>query len=101
MDKKRVKSYLKDIIAFYEHKIDNDECSLEEMVSIAEAVGKSIDVRGTISEFAEFYGQSESNVRNVINRRPIPPGERPERKMTYRFGWFASMVPSSWKRKTQ
>lgn len=99
MDKSKVKRYLKDVLSFMEYKIDHDECSLDEMVSIAEAISKSLDVRGTIKDMSEFYGQSESNVRNVLNRRPMP--EKPVRQVTYRFGWFASMVPSSWRKRTQ
>lgn len=99
MGEEEVKEHLLDVVSFLGYKIKNDECSVEEMVSMSEAIAKSMNVRGTIKDFSRYYGQSESNVRNVLNRRPMP--EKPVRQVTYRFGWFASMVPSSWRKRTQ
>lgn len=102
MDEKGAKRIIEDGLEFYLFKLRRDECSVEEIKAVADIIARDLDARGTIKEFADFYGQSESNVRNVINRRYIPEEEKPERNtVTYRFGWFASMVPSSWRRKTQ
>lgn len=97
MDKKTAKRIIIDTLKFYLYKMEKDDCDMEDIVAVAEALGKDVNVRGTIKEFAEFYGQSESNIRNVIARRPQPKSEAPQRKVTYRFGWFSSLVPSSWK----
>lgn len=78
---------------------DESECSMEEIESIAKIASRELDARGTISDFAKFYGQSESNVKNVIGRRFIPKDERPKRQVTYRLGWFDRMKPKSWERK--
>lgn len=93
-----MKKAILEILDFCRYKVVNDKCTPEELKSFYDIATKELDIRGSVSDLAEFYGQSRSNVSNVISRRYIPGKEKPKRQVTYRFGWFASIMPESWKR---
>ena len=69
------------------------------MKRIHDIASKELHVQATVDDIAEFYGQSRSNVSNVLSRRPIPKSKRPQRRVMYDLGWFATLVPESWRRK--
>lgn len=89
--------FLIEALEYFKYQIKSGKCTMDEIESIASFISKELDARGTIKDFAEFYGQSESNVRNVISRRPIPSCQKPRRQVTYGLGWFSSQVPNSWR----
>lgn len=55
-----------------------------------------MEVHGTISDLAKFYGVSESNIRATIARKLIA---KPKRKLLYPFHKFAKVIPEKWRKK--
>lgn len=88
---------LVELLDYMKFQLLSGACTKEEIDSMARTLSRELNVRGSIRDFAEFYGQSESNVRNVISRRPVPESQKPKRQVTYRLGWFSTLIPNSWK----
>lgn len=93
MQKNFTKNFLLDVISFLEYKINNDELTMEELQEVAHIVADTLNLRGTIDDFAKFYGQSRSNVSMVINRKVT---DKPKRRVYYSFSEFRRKVPKSW-----
>lgn len=79
-------------------RLRNGECTEEELESAYREAVTHIDVRGTCDDFARFYGQPKTNIRNVLSRRYIPETQKPRRSVTYNFRWFDSIIPKSWRK---
>ena len=94
-----MKHILLNILDFLRYKVDNDQCTPEELRKFSDIATKELNTSATIDELSEFYGQSRSNVSNVISRRPIPKDKKPKRRIYYNFAWFNSIIPDSWKQK--
>ena len=90
-----IKGVLLEFLKFAEYQVENDRCSLEQMKSLCEVIMRDIKVMATIDDIAGFYGQSSSNVRNVLARRIIPKGDK-ERRVMYNFTRFVKMMPEKW-----
>ena len=93
-----MKHILLNILDFLRYKVDNDQCTAEEIRKFSDIATKELNTSATIDELSDFYGQSRSNVSNVISRRPIPKDKKPKRRIYYNFAWFSSIIPDSWKR---
>ena len=93
-----IKRELLEILDFERDKILKDRCTSDELKSVHRILSECLQSEATVSELAEYFGQSEANIRNVISRRYIPPADRPKRRVYYRFSWFASLVPKSWRK---
>lgn len=93
-----MKHILLNILDFLRYKVDNDQCTAEELRKFSDITTKELNTSATIDELSDFYGQSRSNVSNVISRRPIPKDKKPKRRVYYNFAWFSSIIPDSWKR---
>lgn len=87
------KKYVSDVLDYLKWQVENNRCSISEIESISKVISKEVNAMGTISDFAEFYGKSEANVRNVISRSYIP---KPERKVMRNFAIFAKLIPKGW-----
>lgn len=94
-----MKHILLNILDFLRYKVDNDQCTAEELRKFSDIATKELNTSATIDELSDFYGQSRSNVSNVISRRPIPKDKKPKRRIYYNFAWFSSIIPDSWKQK--
>lgn len=94
-----MKKFVLDIIDYIRGEVVNDKCTPEQLQRIADFGKQELHVQGTIEDIAKFYGQSRSNVSNIISRRPLPKDKRPQRRVLYDVGWFASLVPESWRKK--
>lgn len=95
MEKKEfIKKQLCDIADFMKWQVQNGKCTEEEMRSIYGEIIKNVDIDATIEDIAQHYGQSESNVRNVISRKMA---KKPKRKVLYNFAAFLHIIPKSWK----
>lgn len=90
------KSILKEILSYYIYKVDCDLCTPEEIESVSKLLQENMEVYGSISDLAKFYGVSEQNVRTTINRKLIA---KPIRKVLYPFHLFRKVVPEKWKKK--
>ena len=93
-----MKEVILNILDFLRYKVDTNQCTPEELRRISEIATKELNTIATIDELADFYGQSNSNIRNVINRRPIPKEKKPKRRVYYNFAWFNSIIPESWRK---
>ena len=92
-----IKRIILNILDYLRYQVENDKCTSEELKSILEMVSESMEISATIKDMAEFYGQSESNVSNVISRRPIPKSQKPKRRVYYNLAFFSKLIPKSWK----
>lgn len=90
------KKYLIETLDYYKKRIQNDSCTMEEINSAAKAIESNMEIHGTISDFANFYGVSESNVRANIARKLFA---KPKRVLLYPFHKFMKIVPESWTSK--
>lgn len=90
------KTYLTEILDYYKYKLDNNLCTMEEMNSLAKTIQENMEIQGTISDFAQFYNQSESSIRATISRKLLA---KPKRKVFYPFHTFARIVPDKWHKK--
>ena len=90
-----IKRIILNILDYLRYQVENDKCTSEELKSILEMVSESMEISATIKDMAEFYGQSESNVSNVISRRPIPKSQKPKRRVYYNLAFFSKIIPKS------
>ena len=94
-----IKRVILNILDYLRYQVENDKCTSDELKSILEMVSESMEISATIKDMAEFYGQSESNVSNVISRRPIPKSQKPKRRVYYNLAFFSKIIPKSWSEK--
>lgn len=93
-----IKKLLIDTLRYYLYRLETDQCTAEEIQSFADTVSEDLDVKATTHDLAKHYGKSPQDIRNVLSRRPIPKDKVTHRKQ-YKFSWFQSIVPNSWKNK--
>lgn len=89
-----IKEFLLDIIDFYRYKVANDKCTDADMREAFRIMSEGICSDATISDIAKHYGQSESNVRNVLSRKYVG---KPTRKVSYNFAKVLTLIPESWR----
>lgn len=87
---------LSEILGFYKYKVDNNLCTMDEMNDAIKALESNMEIHGTISDFARFYGVSESNVRASIARKMFA---KPKRVLLYPFHKFVKIIPERWRKK--
>lgn len=90
-----IKKTLIEILDFYRYKIDNDKCTSEDMRAAFNLLHDNAVSEATIKDIADFYGQSENNVRNVVSRKPV---SKPKRAVLYNFIDVSKIIPKSWRR---
>lgn len=91
------KQDLKEILRYYEHKLDSGSCQMSEMESITHILMENMEINGTIDDFASFYKKSKDAVNSVIKRRMIA---KPKRNVVlYPFHLFRRIIPESWRTK--
>lgn len=88
-----IKKELCNVIEFLHWQVEHDKCTEEELESMKHVIEKELKVDATISDIAQHFQQSESNVRNVINRRMV---DKPKRSVLYNFVSFLRIVPKNW-----
>lgn len=93
-----MKQLLLEILDFLRYKVEADKCTAEEIRKFADIATEQLDTLATSKEIADFYGESESNVRNILARRVIPKSHKPKRKVYVSFNLFAKLKPKSWHR---
>ena len=92
---KNSKEYLIEILEYYIFKLKEDKCSMDEIESVTKAVEQNMEINGTISDFAKFYGVPETTVRTNIFRKMFA---KPKRKVLYPFHEFLKIVPDKWRK---
>lgn len=93
------KQDLKDILHYYEYKLDSGNCQMSEMKSLSHILMENMEINGTIDDFAQFYKKSKDAVNSVIKRRMIT---KPKRNVVlYPFHVFQKLIPNSWRVKNK
>lgn len=83
------------LLEFTTQRAKSGRMSLEEVRSWLDVLLERSIIWATVEELAAYYGQSEHNVRSVINRRYFG---KPKRRVYYSFNQFSRIVPKSWNR---
>lgn len=89
------KKYLVEILEYYIKRIEDDSCTMEEIESATRTLEENMEVHGTISDFASFYGKPEGTVRTTIFKKLIA---KPVRVVLYPFHKFRRIVPDNWRK---
>lgn len=85
---------LVEILEYYLQRLKSDSCTMEEMNDALKVLEQNMELHGTISDFAQFYGKTNEAVSGVIKRRMIA---KPKKNLTlYSFSIFRRLVPESW-----
>lgn len=90
------KKTLLEILDFYRYKVSNNLCTMAEMDSVLKTLENNMEISGTIEDFSNFYGASQSNVRANIARKLFA---KPKRVLLYPFHKFMKIIPESWRKK--
>lgn len=90
-----MKKYLLEILDFFRYKLENDNCTDADMRKAFEVLTSGEICDATIKDIADYYGQSESNVRNVVSRKAVPK----KRILVYDFRNIASLIPDKWRNR--
>ena len=85
---------LANLLEFTTQRARGGQMTLEEVQSWLDVLLERSIIWATVEELAAYYGQSEHNVRSVINRRYFG---KPKRRVYYSFNQFSKIVPKSWK----
>ena len=85
-----------EVLKFWIYKLDSGSCTPEEIKQISDVSTKTLVNDATISEFANYFGVSESNVRATIARKVFA---KPKRKVVYPFQALLKAAPSKWFKK--
>lgn len=87
---------LADFLGVLSHKARTGELTDEDTVVFYRAIHDAGGIRATVRDIAGYYGQTETNVRHVINRNLLPS---PQRRVYYDFAAFRAKMPSKWTKK--
>lgn len=88
---------LSEILGYYKYKVDHNLCTMSEIDGAIRALENNMEINGTISDFAEFYGKSKDAVNGIIKRNLV---DKPKRNVVlYPFHKFRLKVPESWRKK--
>ena len=85
-----------EILEFYIFKLKAGKCTQQEAESATKTIVSNMEIDGSISDFAKFFGVSESNVRAVIARKLLA---KPKRILLYPFHKFIQIIPESRRKK--
>lgn len=88
-----MRDVLCDCLGMIELKIKSGSVTIGDLKSILEALAASVGIKASAKEIAEYYGESEVNVRSLIKRRLI---SKPQRRVYYNFSELCKKVPKSW-----
>jgi len=94
-NKRTAKEIILLTLDFFRDKVENDRCTPAELRNVTDAFAGQLRSEASIDELAEFFGQSSSNVRNLICRRYAG---KPRRRVFYDFFKFVQIIPQTWKR---
>lgn len=81
------------LLEFTASRAKSGQMSLEEVRSWLDMLLERSILWATVEELADYYKQSEHNVRSLINRRYVG---NPKRRVYYSFNQFSKIVPKSW-----
>lgn len=90
------KKILIEILKYYQKKVDEDLCTMEEISAVTKILEENMKVYGTLCDLSEFYGKSKDAVSGVIKRNLLA---KPKKNITlYPFHAFQKVIPKSWRK---
>lgn len=92
-----IREALADFLGLLSQKARSGQLTDEDVSVMFRAIHDGGGIRATVKDLALYYGQTENNVRHVINRNLLPA---PERRVYHDFGSFRKRVPESWTKKS-
>lgn len=84
---------LADFLGMLAHKARTGQLTDDDAAVMFRAIREAGGIQATVRDLAGYYGQTENNVRHVINRNLLPA---PERRVYHDFSAFRKRVPASW-----
>lgn len=99
VDNNPYKQLLHDILTMFRYKVDNGECTPEEMRCYCEGIVKNLTVNATLDDIANAFSQNKNNVKAVMNRNQFQKNNPPKTKKFYDFIKFSNIIPSSWRER--
>ena len=96
MKENLIREAFAETLNFLAFKIRKGAMTISDIDSISAILKSEVCVLVTVKELAEYYGQSEDNVRHIIHRKVA---KQPIRRVYYDFLSFQKAVPSQWHRK--
>lgn len=100
METNPYKNLILDVLTIFKYKVQNNECTPEELKNISENVVTNLAVNATIEDIANAFGQSKTNVKAVMSRNQFQNDNPPKTKKFYNIINFSKIIPSSWRRNT-
>ena len=85
-----------EVLNFLAFKVRNGLMTMSDIDAITSILNHDVCILVTVKELAEYYGQSEDNVRHIIHRSVSKP---PVRRVFYDFLAFQKVVPAKWRKK--
>ena len=79
-----------DLLAF---KIRHGSMTAGDIEAIVNLLKSEVCILVTVKELADFYHQSEDNIRHILHRKVASP---PVRRVFYDFLSFQKSVPAKW-----
>lgn len=95
-DNNAVREALGDFLGLLQYKALHGDLTHDEVRIMFSAIEEAGGVKASVRDLAGYYGQSEDNVRHIINRNRMPA---PERMVRHDFSAFRRFVPKRWKKK--
>lgn len=96
MEKDTIRDSLADYLGMLAHKARTGRLTDDDAAVLYRAIHDAGGIRATVRDIAGYYGQTETNVRHVINRNLLPP---PERRVYYDFAAIRTKVPRKWTKR--
>ena len=98
METNPYKNLILDVLTIFKYKVQNNECTPEELKNISENVVTNLAVNATIEDIANAFGQSKTNVKAVMSRNQFQKDNPPKTKKFYNIINFSKIILSSWRR---
>ena len=95
-DNNAVREALGDFLGLLQYKALHGDLTHDDVRIMFSAIEEAGGVKASVRDLAGYYGQSEDNVRHIINRNRMPA---PERMVRHDFSAFRRFVPKAWKAK--
>lgn len=96
-DNNIIRDALADFLGILSQKARTGQLTDEDVSVMFRAIREGGGIYATVKDLASYYGQTENNVRHVINRNILPA---PERRVYHDFSSFRKRVPASWTKKS-
>lgn len=87
---------LADFLGMLAHKARTGQLTDDDASVLYRAIHDAGGIRATVRDIAGYYGQTETNVRHVINRNLLPA---PVRRVYYDFTALRKVVPARWTKR--